>query len=113
MPFIDLADRDIEYVTPSKSQGHGEVVTGEQVELARLRFRKGEGAEAHAHPHEQIILILEGSMEMTLDGETRVMGPGEGFHAPPNVPHQVTAVDDCLCISVKGIVGGVGHKTDE
>lgn len=112
MSFIDLTDLAIEYVTPSKSQGHGEVVTGEQVELARLRFEKGAGAEAHAHAHEQIILVLEGALEMTLDGETRVMGPGQGFHALPNVPHQVTAVEDCVCINVKGIVSGVGNKTD-
>jgi len=41
-----------------------------------------------------------------------VMRAGQGFHAPPNVPHHVTAVEDTVCISVKGIVSGVGHKTD-
>jgi len=110
MPFIDMSAIESETVTPKYSTAFGPLVTGEQVEVGRLSFEKGTGAVEHAHPHEQIMYILEGKLEITLDGETTVMEPGGGFHAPPNTPHSVTALEDTLVISCKGIVGGVGHK---
>lgn len=110
MPFIVMDEIEKETVTPKYSTAYGELVTGEQVELGRLRFEKGYGAVVHQHPHEQIVYIVEGKLEVTLDGETAVMGPGQGFHAPPNLPHKVTALEDTLILSAKGVVGGVGHK---
>lgn len=110
MPFIIMDQLNKETVTPKYSTAYGELVTGEQVELGRLRFEKGYGAVEHSHPHEQILYIVEGALEVTLDGETAVMGPGQGFHAPPNVPHKVTALEDTVVLSAKGIVGGVGHR---
>ena len=110
MPFIIMDEIEKETVTPKYSTAYGELVTGEQIEVGRLRFEKGFGAVEHRHPHEQIIYIIEGKLEVHLDGETAIMGPGQGFHAPPNVPHNVIALEDTVVISSKGIVGGVGHK---
>jgi quercetin dioxygenase-like cupin family protein len=110
MPFIDMDTIEPETVTPKHSTAFGELVTGEQIEVGRLRFEKGTGAVEHAHPHEQVMYILEGKLEITLDGETAVMEAGGGFHAPPNVPHSVTALEDTIVISAKGIVDGVGHR---
>lgn len=110
MPFIVMDEIEKETVTPKYSTAYGELVTGEQVELGRLRFEKGYGAVEHQHPHEQIVYIIEGKLEVTLDGETAVMGPGQGFHAPPNVLHKVSALEDTQILSAKGVVGGVGHR---
>lgn len=110
MPFIVMDEIEKETVTPKYSTAYGELVTGEQVEVGRLRFAKGTGAVEHQHPHEQVMYIMEGKLEITIEGETAVMGPGCGFHARPNVPHRVQALEDTLVISCKGIVGGVGHK---
>lgn len=41
----------------------------------------------HSHPHEQIGMILEGSLEFTLAGETKTLGKGELFIAPGGAPH--------------------------
>lgn len=110
MPFIVMDELEKETVTPKYSTAYGELVTGEQVELGRLSFEKGYGAVEHQHAHEQIVYVIEGKLEVHLDGETAVMGPGQGFHAPPNVPHHVVALADTTVISAKGIVGGVGHR---
>ncbi len=110
MPFIDMNTIEAETVTPKHSTAFGELVTGEQIEVGRLFYEKDTGAEEHAHPHEQAMYIIEGRLQITLDGETAVMEPGGGFHAPPNVPHSVTALEDTVVISVKGVVGGVGHR---
>lgn len=110
MPFVKFDDLEKEYVTPQHSTAYGEVVTGETIEVGRLTFKKGEGAHEHAHPQEQVMYVVSGRLRARLDGETVELGPGEGFHAPPNHPHQVTAVEDTLVISTKNTIGGVGHK---
>jgi unsaturated pyranuronate lyase len=46
----------------------------------------------HHHPEEQMGLILEGQFERHQGGEIRVLGPGEGFHVPPDVEHGGKAV---------------------
>jgi quercetin dioxygenase-like cupin family protein len=99
-----------EYVTPKHSTAFGSLVTGEQVEVGLLRFKAGEGAQEHAHPHEQVLFVLSGRVEMTIGGETHVLGPREVAHMPPNVPHRLFAIDDTEVLSAKGIVGGVGHR---
>ena len=53
MPFYHFKDIPEELVTPGKSTAMARVITGTQVELAILRFNKGEGAEIHAHPQER------------------------------------------------------------
>jgi quercetin dioxygenase-like cupin family protein len=45
-----------------------------------------------------------------MDGQTRDLGPGEGFLAPSNVLHQVTALEAAEVLSCKNVVEGHGHK---
>ena len=110
MPFIDLDNVTPEFVTPKHSTAFGRLVTGEQVELGVLRYKKDEGAEPHVHPHEQIFLVLKGVVRATMGDETRLLHPGQVMHVPPNVRHGITIVEDAEVISAKGIVGGVGHR---
>jgi quercetin dioxygenase-like cupin family protein len=110
MPFFQFDEIQSEFVTPKYSKAFGPLVTGSQIEVGRLHFGAGEGAVEHAHPQEQIMVVLSGRLRATLDGRTTELGPGEGFHAPPGVKHQVTAIDDTYVLSCKGIVGGAGHK---
>lgn len=110
MPFFDLAQVAEELVTPKHSTALGRLVTGEQVEFGILRFKANEGARMHAHPHEQVVYVLKGRLRVTIEDTVRELGPGEGALFPPNVPHQTTMLEDTELVSVKGIVGGVGHK---
>lgn len=110
MPVYRFDSLKKEYVTPKHSKAFGSLVTGEQVEVGLLRFKAGEGAEEHAHPHEQVIFVLSGRVRMKIGGETYELGPREVAHMPPNVPHRLEALEDTEVVSVKGIVGGVGHR---
>jgi len=110
MPFIVMDELEKETVTPKYSTAFGEVITGQAIEVARLSFAKGTGAVEHAHPHEQVMYVMEGKLRVRMEGETAELGPGSAFHAPPNVPHQVTALEDTLVISCKSVIEGVGHK---
>ena len=110
MPLIRLDEIDKEYVTPKYSSAFGELVLGERIEVGRLRFEAHEGAVEHAHPQEQVMIVISGRLQVELEGISGELGPGEGFHAPPNVPHKVTALADTVVLSCKDVIGGVGHK---
>lgn len=61
--------------------------------LAEARVAPGQRTEAHRHPvAEEIYYILEGRGEMRLDGETRLVGPGDAIAIPPGATHQITNV---------------------
>jgi quercetin dioxygenase-like cupin family protein len=111
MPFYDLKDIPEELVTPDKSTAMARMITGTQVEFAILRFNKSEGAKIHAHPQEQIVYMLKGRMKVTTEGRDTVIGPGEAALFAPNVPHGTVMLDDVECVSVKGVIGGLGHRS--
>jgi quercetin dioxygenase-like cupin family protein len=41
----------------------------------------------HSHPYDQLALILAGTLELDLDGDTYTVGAGELLYIPANVPH--------------------------
>ena len=110
MGFHNFDEMPKEYVTPKHSMAFGELLTGQSIEVGRLRFKKGEGANPHSHPQEQIMFVVSGRLKVTLDGKTAELGPGEAFHATPNVLHNVTAAEDSEVISCKSLVNGAGHR---
>ncbi len=55
----------------------------------------------HQHPHEQIGVILEGGMELTIGDETRTLRPGDAYSVPPHLPHGGRATGDgCVVLDV-------------
>ena len=50
--------------------------------------------EPHAHPNDQIAIMIRGRMLMEIDGESRVMGPGEFAYVPANVVHRIETLDE-------------------
>ena len=110
MPYYNLAQVPEELVTPQHSTALGRLITGTQVEFGILSFKANEGAKMHAHPHEQVVYVLRGRLRVTAEGTVRELGPGEAVLFPPDVPHQTTMLEDTEVVSVKGVLGGVGHK---
>lgn len=41
----------------------------------------------HTHPHEQAGYILKGNVEFTINGENRLLEPGDMYFIPGNVKH--------------------------
>lgn len=56
---------------------------------------------AHQHPHEQFGVMLEGAMELTIGGETRMLRPGAVYTIPGGVVHRAqTYGEGCLVLDV-------------
>jgi quercetin dioxygenase-like cupin family protein len=53
-------------------------IGGEQVLLCRVQYERGKQVPWHAHEDtEQVMVILEGEVEMTIEDETKTLTPGD------------------------------------
>lgn len=53
-------------------------IGGEQVLLCRVSYEPGKQVPWHAHEHtEQVMLVLEGEVELTIEEETRTLKEGD------------------------------------
>jgi quercetin dioxygenase-like cupin family protein len=54
-------------------------------------FDEGEGLSEHTTPHEALLLLLDGSATVEIEGEARTVTEGEMVLLPANVPHALKA----------------------
>ena len=55
----------------------------------------------HQHPHEQLGIMLEGQLELTLGNETRLLNPGDAYTIPPNLPHSARTLEQpCVVLDI-------------
>ncbi len=65
-------------------------VGGEQVLVCRVNYNAGFGVGTHAHEHtEQVMIVSEGELELTVEGETRVLRAGDWAVIGKGVEHSV------------------------
>jgi quercetin dioxygenase-like cupin family protein len=69
-------------------------VVGEQTMLSFVRFASHAEAPRHAHSEEQMVIVLEGSLEFELDGTVRTLRVGDVAVIPPWVPHGARTHDE-------------------
>jgi len=70
------------------------VVYLEHAMMTFFTFEPGSVIPMHDHPHEQITYVVQGAMEFTLEGETRVLRAGDGVCCPPDAPHGAVVLDE-------------------
>jgi quercetin dioxygenase-like cupin family protein len=97
MPFTDLADIKAREIVPGF---HGKFVHSDHMTISFWEVEAGAVLPDHAHPHEQITTVLEGKFELTVAGETRVVGPGEVAIIPGQVKHSGRAITPCRLLDV-------------
>ncbi len=66
---------------------------GENVLLSLVTIDASSGVPNHTHPHEQAGIVIEGEMEMGVDGQVRVLKPGDMYIIPGNVEHYARCGD--------------------
>ena len=65
-------------------------VGGEQVLVCRVNYDAGFGVGEHSHQHtEQVMVVTEGELELTVDGETRMLRAGDWAVINRGVEHSV------------------------
>ena len=63
-------------------------------------FSGSNGVFEHHHMNEQIMHVVEGSFEFTLDGNTKVYGPGDIVVIPSHTPHSGKALTPCKLMDI-------------
>ena len=66
---------------------------GKNLMLSVVQFEPNSVVLEHSHPHEQMGILLEGRVEFTIGGVTRLLGPGDVWRIPGGVLHSVRALD--------------------
>jgi quercetin dioxygenase-like cupin family protein len=79
---------------------HGKMVHGTQLTWAFWDIKLGAEVPMHHHPHEQIMHVVSGEFEFTLDGQTQIYGPGSVVHIASNRPHSGRALTPCRLMDV-------------
>jgi quercetin dioxygenase-like cupin family protein len=75
-------------------------IVGANTMLARIVLRKSARVPMHHHFHEQISHVVEGALEFLVDGKRVVVRAGDILTIPPNVPHEVFALEDSMALDI-------------
>lgn len=63
---------------------------GHEAVTARAEFPAGVSSGRHSHPGEEVGYLLEGSVTVEMDGQKRVLKPGDVFAIPAGKVHAAT-----------------------
>ena len=68
--------------------------------LGYFDITAGASLPEHAHPHEQVTSVIEGEFELTVDGESKTLGPGSVVIIPSNAKHSGRSITNSRIIDV-------------
>ncbi len=97
MPFLDTRSLKVIERLPG---WHGRYFHSPNITFAHYDFARGSSIHDHFHPQEEIWNVIEGELEMTIDGVTEIARPGIVGIVPGNVHHSVKALTDGRAIIV-------------
>jgi len=78
----------------------GKGVHGKEMSLLFWEVEAGARVPEHHHTNEQIMHVIEGRFEFTLEGTTREYGPGDIVLIPSLATHSGRAITACRLLDV-------------
>jgi mannose-6-phosphate isomerase-like protein (cupin superfamily) len=97
MPFIDTRTLNVIERLPG---WYGRYFHSPSMTFAHYEFKRGASIHEHFHPQEEVYEVIEGELEVTIDGVAEVVGAGLVAIVPVNVRHSVKALSDGRVIIV-------------
>jgi quercetin dioxygenase-like cupin family protein len=95
MPLITLAGVAVKEIFPGL---RARLVHTDRVTHSWVEVDEGASFPEHHHPHEQVVSVLEGTLELTVDGTPHQLTRGTVFVIPPNVPHSGRGLTRCVLL---------------
>jgi quercetin dioxygenase-like cupin family protein len=97
MPFLDTnALRVIERLPGWR----GRYFHSANMTFAHYDFVKGAAIHEHSHPQEEVYEVIDGELEITINGATQIARPGVVAIVPSNARHSVKALTNGRAIIV-------------
>ena len=97
MPFVDTSNLRVIERLPG---WHGRYFHSPSMTFVHYDFARGSSIHEHFHPEEEVYEVIEGELEVTIDGVTQIARAGMVAIVPSNVPHSVKALTDGRAIIV-------------
>jgi quercetin dioxygenase-like cupin family protein len=97
MPFIDTSTLEVVERLPGWS---GRYFHSPSMTFAHYDFKRGATIHEHFHPQEEVYEVIEGELEITIDGAVNVARPGVVAIVPSNLLHSVRALSDGRAIII-------------
>jgi quercetin dioxygenase-like cupin family protein len=97
MPFIDTNRLNVIERLPG---WFGRYFHTSSMTFAHYDFKKGASIHEHFHPQEEVYEVIEGELELTIDGVAQVARPGVVGIIPSGARHSVRALTDGRAIIV-------------
>src|SRR5437763_1750576 len=94
---IAWKDVEVEQLNPLLDR---QMVTGQNLMLARVLLKKGCVVPEHSHENEQVSYILEGALKFWIESNEVVVHAGEVLCIPAHMPHKAEAVEDTVDLDV-------------
>lgn len=95
-PFISW--KNIEQVEMLPGVNRRTMGTTDGCMLCEFYLVQGAVVPLHSHSNDQVGYVISGRLEMTIQGETRVLHPGDSYEIPGGVEHGAKAVTDVVLI---------------
>lgn len=89
MPFVDTHELETRTDRPG---WRGRIFSSPNMTFAYWEFEPGACVHDHDHPQEEVWHVVDGELEVTIDGETRAAGPGMAAIVPAHTRHSVRAL---------------------
>ena len=97
MPFVDTSSLRVIERLPG---WFGVYFHSPSMTFAHYDFVRGASIHEHFHAQEEVYEVIEGELEVTVDGVTQVAGVGIVAIVPANARHSVKALSDGRVIVV-------------
>ena len=97
MPFLDTNSLPVTERLPG---WYGRYFHTQNMTFAHYNFTRGSSIHEHFHPEEEVYEVIEGELEVTIDGVAQIARPGLVAIVPANVRHSVKALSDGKAIIV-------------
>jgi quercetin dioxygenase-like cupin family protein len=97
MPFIDTGSLKIVERLPG---WRGRYFHSSYMTFAHYEFVRGASIHEHYHDQEEVYEVIEGELEVTIDGQAQIARPGVVAIVPGGVRHSIKALTDGWAIIV-------------
>jgi len=97
MPFLDTKSLPVIERLPG---WHGRFFHTKNMTFAHYEFTRGASIHEHFHPEEEVYEVVEGELELIIDGVAQIARPGVVGIVPRNARHSVKALTDGKAIIV-------------
>jgi quercetin dioxygenase-like cupin family protein len=91
-------NKDAKPVNPLPGLTRRTLAQSQSLMICEFTFDAHVGIPIHSHPHEQVGYLVEGHVEMIIDGKKSELKKGDSYYAPPNILHGAFTLEPSVIV---------------